>query len=559
MKAAYRPAQIDAVDAVIAALSASEQARVNTADLEAVREVVDSIVAVMSLKAAIAALPRNITEADREAVEAAKAAYDALTPAQKNLLTVAETRKLEAAVATLEGTVVPVTGVTLSETQASVAVGKTLTLTATVEPEDATDPTVTWLSSDESIATVEDGVVTGVKAGTATITAQAGDMTASCVVTVTAPAPAAPENVEAAAAPGKITLSWDAVEGAAKYLIQRRSYDGSAWSSYATLKTLTGTSYEDAAVTAGSRYQYRVRAYNGSAWGKFGTAAAVTVPAPAPAAPVISAAAEDGKVTVQWAAVDNASKYAVYRRAYVSGAWESAWTQFTATEAGYADGSVTASTKYQYRVRAYGPGGWSGFSNALTVTTPAAAPAVPAAPTGVTAATTNGSKVVTLSWDAVEGADSFVIYRRAYNNETASWGGWEQFTSSTNEFVDEGADYGTIYKYRVKARNAVGLSKTFSEDATAKTPPATPTISDVKVETGKVTVSWGAVSGATRYQVFRRVKEGNRWGAMTRLTTTTETSYVDATAEAGTVYQYLVKSYNGGYSSYSVGKQITAK
>ncbi|MCD7861043.1 MAG: Ig-like domain-containing protein [Oscillospiraceae bacterium] len=86
---------------------------------------------------------------------------------------------------TEQDTTVDVTGVALDKTEAALTVGETLTLTATVEPEDATDPTVTWTSSDESVATVTDGVVTAVAAGTATITATAGDYAATCIVTVT--------------------------------------------------------------------------------------------------------------------------------------------------------------------------------------------------------------------------------------------------------------------------------------------------------------------------------------------------------------------------------------
>ena len=80
------------------------------------------------------------------------------------------------------------TGISLDKTTASVAVGGTVTITATVTPEDSTDA-VTWTSDDEEVATVTRGVVTGIAAGEATITAKAGDKTASCEVTVT-PAPA---------------------------------------------------------------------------------------------------------------------------------------------------------------------------------------------------------------------------------------------------------------------------------------------------------------------------------------------------------------------------------
>ena len=60
-------------------------------------------------------------------------------------------------------------------TSGTVNAGDTLTLTATVTPEDASNKAVTWASSDETVATVAGGVVTAVAAGTATITATAAD------------------------------------------------------------------------------------------------------------------------------------------------------------------------------------------------------------------------------------------------------------------------------------------------------------------------------------------------------------------------------------------------
>ena len=80
-----------------------------------------------------------------------------------------------------------VTGVSLDEATMELSVGGTGTLnaTVTVTPEGVEAPEVTWTSDDESVATVENGVVTAVAEGTAIITAEAGGKTATCKVTVT--------------------------------------------------------------------------------------------------------------------------------------------------------------------------------------------------------------------------------------------------------------------------------------------------------------------------------------------------------------------------------------
>lgn len=84
---------------------------------------------------------------------------------------------------------IPATGVTLDKTALSLRPTETAKLTAAVTPENATD-TVVWTSSNEAVATVKDGVVTGVQEGTATITAACGSVKAECVVTVLPPIPA---------------------------------------------------------------------------------------------------------------------------------------------------------------------------------------------------------------------------------------------------------------------------------------------------------------------------------------------------------------------------------
>ena len=82
---------------------------------------------------------------------------------------------------------IAVTGITLNLTELTLEVHATDTLTATITPEDATDKSVVWVSDNETIATVENGVVTAVAKGTAniTVTTVDGNFTATCIVTVT--------------------------------------------------------------------------------------------------------------------------------------------------------------------------------------------------------------------------------------------------------------------------------------------------------------------------------------------------------------------------------------
>ena len=89
-----------------------------------------------------------------------------------------------------EPDVIEVTSVSLNKTSLTLEIGESETLTATVLPSNATDKSVTWTSSAQSIATVANGKITAIGSGTATITATTSNgKTATCMVTVNAAVP----------------------------------------------------------------------------------------------------------------------------------------------------------------------------------------------------------------------------------------------------------------------------------------------------------------------------------------------------------------------------------
>ena len=171
-----------------------------------------------------------------------------------------------------------------------------------------------------------------------------------------------PDLLSATATAGKITVKWNAVNGAAKYAVYRKAAGETGWTRLTN--TFTGTAYPDrsADLIAGTTYTYTVRACVGGAWSGYDKAG---VSAKASAIPVLTgAAATAGRITVKWNAVNGAAKYAVYRKA----AGETGWTRLTNTFTGtaYPDRSadLIPGTTYTYTVRACVGGAWGGYDKA---------------------------------------------------------------------------------------------------------------------------------------------------------------------------------------------------
>jgi len=134
-----------------------------------------------------------------------------------------------------------------------------------------------------------------------------------------------------------------------------------------------------------------------------------------------------------------------------------------AGDVNYSDLTVQPGHTYFYRVRAYNPGGSSGYANTATVSTPAVT--LPNAPSSLTATALSAGKGVNLAWkDNSNNEGGFQIERKT----GSTWQVLATVPANTKSFTDASAARRTTYTYRVLAFNAAGGSA-YSNQATVTT------------------------------------------------------------------------------------------
>ena len=355
--------------------------------------------------------------------------------------------------------------------------------------------------------------------------------------------PAAPRvTIGNSSASGKPQLTWAAVDGAAKYEIYRSTQQSTG---YSLLGTTTSTSYVNTSAAAGITYYYKVCAVNSAGTSAYSNIVSGRAKAAIPAAPrvTIGNSSASGKPQLTWAAVDGAAKYEIYRSTQQS-------TGFTllgtTTSTSYVNTGAAVGKTYYYKVRALNVDGAAG---AYSSTVSGAAKAVaPAAPT-VTMTYSDGGKPK-LTWSAVSGATSYRVYR----SESRGTGYSLLGTTTSTSYVNTGAAVGKTYYYRVKAVNSAGTSA-YSNIVSGRAKAAIPAAPRVTIgnssASGKPQLTWAAVDGAAKYEIYRSTQQST---GFTLLGTTTSTSYVNTGAAVGKTYYYKVRALNvdgaaGAYSS----------
>ena len=336
-------------------------------------------------------------------------------------------------------------------------------------------------------------------------------------------------------AQGRPTLKWNAVSGAAKYEVYRaRSLNGD----YIKYSTVTGTSYTNTSyIEDGNTYYYKVRALdaNGTA-GAWSSIVSVTYRAASTgtlSAPTVTGGNDaQGRPTLKWKAVSGAAKYEVYRARSMNGDYikYSTVTGTSYTNTSYIENGNT----YYYKVRALKSDGTAGaWSSIVSVTYKQTLPA----PTVTGGNDAQGRP--TLKWNAVSGAAKYEVYRARSKDGDYIKYSTVTGTSYTNiSYIENG----NTYYYKVRALKSDGTAGAWSSvvSVTYKQTLSAPTVTGGNDAQGRPTLTWNAVSGAAKYEVYR-ARSMN--GDYIKYSTVTGTSYTNTSyIENGNTYYYKVRA-----------------
>ena len=355
-------------------------------------------------------------------------------------------------------------------------------------------------------------------------------------------------------AQGRPTLKWNAVSGAAKYEVYRaRSKDGD----YIKYSTVTGTSYTNTSyIENGNTYYYKVRALdaNGTA-GAWSSVVSVTYKQTLPAPAVTGGNDAQGRPTLKWNAVSGAAKYEVYRARSKDGDYikYSTVTGTSYTNISYIENGNT----YYYKVRALDANGTAGaWSSIVSVTYRAASTGTLSAPTVTGGNDAQGRP--TLKWNAVTGAAKYEVYRARSKDGDYIKYSTVTGTSYTNiSYIENG----NTYYYKVRALKSDGTAGAWSSivSVTYKQTLSAPAVTGGNDAQGRPTLTWNAVTGAAKYEVYRaRSKDGT----YSKYSTTTGTAYTNSSyLTSGATYYYKVRALdaNGNAGPYSAVVSVTCR
>lgn len=374
---------------------------------------------------------------------------------------------------------------------------------------------------------------------------QAGVTSAVQPVTVVNATASAPTNVVATGANGTIVLTFTAAPGASYHQVTWSTTPGGPYNSYGPTVYTTNNEINLNGLQNGQTYYLKLTAYFTSQSTSASAAEVSATPSAAGMATpsIAQSAVGQGQVYLGWNAVSGAANYNVYKRN--PGSY---WTLLTNTSNfSFRDTGLTDGLPNSYAVQAVDTNGVAGAWMVYDLT-PSGRPA----PQNVQAIAGNGC--ITYTWDPVPNASGYVVLTGATPN-----GPYPNYSYSYT--VDPamtlcGLQNSANYRAVVQATMA-GYQGAFSAEVSA-TPSssrlALPSVTVYSAGDGDAFLSWGAVSGATSYRIYRRIGHDQ---PSFRIATVTGTSFHDTALINGKTYEYQVQPVGSLASAYSYTAQAT--
>jgi fibronectin type 3 domain-containing protein len=362
-----------------------------------------------------------------------------------------------------------------------------------------------------------------------------------CPQDVAYTAPTSPSAVTAVPGTLSASISWSVVVGATAYNLSRSTVSGGPYATVASGLLAAQSPYTDTGLDSSKVYYYVVTAINTVATCKSGLSPEASVQPTGtcskPSAPVVTATAGNGQITLNWTAVPGATDGYDIARSEISTTGYASIARVT-TGTSYIDPSVQFGKTYYYQVTTLGA--CNSDPSAEVSASPLCAP-VAAAPTGLLANAPNTGAVIGLSWTAVPGAtasNKYEIFRKPHSGSTYTM--IDEVTSPTTGYSDTTVTNGTSYDYVVTFNNGTCTSA-YSNVATV-TPACVMTKPVLTASPGnlKVDLSWTAPANGslTSYKVYR--KTTGSYALITTLTGAGSTTYSDTSVANGTTYTYYV-------------------
>ena len=370
------------------------------------------------------------------------------------------------------------------------------------------------------------------------------------------PPPGAPGNLVATpASSSQINLTWsDNSSSENGFRIERCTGSGCAGFVQIVQTSANASSFSDKGLSASTLYNYRIRSFNEGGNSEYSnTAGATTFPPPVAPSNLAGNSVSGCRIDLTWS--DNSADESGFKIERCTGSECSNFTQIGQVGSNvttYSSNELTTSTRYTYRVRAFNDGGNSDFSNTAEGTTLAA----PTAPSNLVA--TGALNRIDVTWsDNSNTEDSFHLYRCAgsatfCDSSSGYWIYWSELAANTTTYIDNFADPGVTFSYKVSAfRCGGGSAFSNTDDATppAPQPPAAPSNLTARAgATGKanskavhVDLKWQDNSDfETSFRLERCTGEACTNFSVLVITTANVTIWRDSTAQRRTWYRYRV-------------------